>query len=152
MHTHNLHPLNPEGSNQALIRHQEMKQPNHYKFPLEAIKSCTGNFNERNFIGKGGYGSVYKGILTWGDHVNQCVISISLTTGDLLHHLARTCYKNGDLDKIIDHRITKDIKPNTLLKFSSIAYQCLQKARNKRPTIAEVAFQLKEAMEIQVGT
>ncbi|KAI3511138.1 hypothetical protein L1887_18282 [Cichorium endivia] len=332
MHTHNVHSLNLEGSNQALIRHQEMKQPNLSKFPLEAIKSCTENFNERNFIGKGGYGSVYKGILTWGDHVNQVVavkrlnvmgfqgnkefrteltmlsqyqheniitlvgfcddnkemilvyeyashgsldtylrdttmpggpswpqllkicigvasaldylhnhvaekhriihrdiksanvlldenwnakladfglariglanqqntfvitnlagthgycdpqyektgfltkesdvysfgvVLFEVLSGRLacdfnynddrrfLHHLARTCYKNGDVDKIIDHRITKDIKPNTLLKFSTIAYKCLQKAREKRPTIAEVAFQLKEAMEIQVGT
>ncbi|KAI3511140.1 hypothetical protein L1887_18284 [Cichorium endivia] len=166
-----------------------MKQPNHTKIPLEAIKSCTENFNERNFIGKGGYGSVYKGILTWGDHVNQVVavkqlnangfqgfltkesdvysfgvVLFEVLCGRLacdfnynddrrfLHHLARTCYKNGDLDKIIDHRIRKDIKPNTLLKFSATVYQCLQKAREKRPTIAEVAFQLKEAMKTQVGT
>ncbi|KAI3511139.1 hypothetical protein L1887_18283 [Cichorium endivia] len=69
-----------------------------------------------------------------------------------LHHLARTSYKNGDLDKIINHGIKKDIKPNTLITFSAIAYQCLQKTREKRPTIAEVVSQLKEAWKIQVGT
>ncbi|XP_023732332.1 receptor-like protein kinase HERK 1 [Lactuca sativa] len=67
-----------------------------------------------------------------------------------LHHLARTCYKNGDLEKIIDHRIRKDINPNTLLNFSGIAYQCLQKTREKRPSIVEVLFQLKEARKIDM--
>ncbi|CAI9269294.1 unnamed protein product [Lactuca saligna] len=68
-----------------------------------------------------------------------------------LHHLARTCYKNGEIDKIIDNRIRKDIKPRTLLKFSSIAYQCLEKSREKRPPIAEVVIQLKLANQIQVS-
>ncbi|CAH1440882.1 unnamed protein product [Lactuca virosa] len=34
----------------------------------------------------------------------------------------------------------------------AIAYQCLEKTREKRPAIAEVAFQLKEAMQIQIVT
>ncbi|KAL7610060.1 hypothetical protein Lser_V15G13584 [Lactuca serriola] len=66
-----------------------------------------------------------------------------------LHHLARTCYKNGELDKIIDQRIKKDINSGTLSMFSAIAYQCLQETREERPTIAEVAFQLKEAYKIK---
>ncbi|XP_023753180.1 receptor-like protein kinase FERONIA [Lactuca sativa] len=67
-----------------------------------------------------------------------------------LPHLARTCYKNGEINKIIDPRIREDINPRTLLKFSAVAYQCLQETREERPTIGEVAFQLKEAMKIQV--
>ncbi|KAL4561537.1 hypothetical protein LXL04_033704 [Taraxacum kok-saghyz] len=322
MYTHNIHPLSLlEGSNQAPLRHPEMKQPNHTKIPLEAIKSCTYNFNERNFIGKGGYGKVYKGILTWGDYVNHLVavkrldltgfqgnkefhteltilsqyqhkniitligfcddnkemilvyeyarhgsldtylrdttksnglswpqllkICIGVASAlDYLHnhvaekhriihrdiksanilldenwnakladfglsriglanqsntfvitnlagtygycdpqyeetgyltkesdvysfgvvlfevlcgrlacdfrysnerrflsHFARTCYKNGDLEKFVDQRIINDIKPSTFLMFSTIAYQCLHKNREERPTIGEVEFQ-----------
>ncbi|KAI3738811.1 hypothetical protein L2E82_28979 [Cichorium intybus] len=114
-----LHPLP-----QDLI-HPEKKDPNHPEIPLQVIKNCTQDFSEINFIGKGGYGRVYRGFLTWGNHVDQ-------------------------LDKIIDPRIGKDIKPTALLKFSSIAYQCLQETREERPTIAEVAFQLEEAMRIQL--
>ncbi|KAI3511141.1 hypothetical protein L1887_18285 [Cichorium endivia] len=44
----------------------------------------------------------------------------------------------------------KKIKSRTLLKFSAIAYQCVQETREKRPTITEVAIQLNEAMEIQL--
>ncbi|XP_023754391.1 probable receptor-like protein kinase At5g59700 isoform X1 [Lactuca sativa] len=67
-----------------------------------------------------------------------------------LFHYAPTCYKNGDMEKIVDRRIRKDINPITLLKFTATAYQCLQETREHRPTIAEVVFQLKEAMEIQL--
>ncbi|KAI3511127.1 hypothetical protein L1887_18271 [Cichorium endivia] len=320
----NMLPLEPESSCQA------QKQANDLKIPLQAIKDCTQNFNERNFIGKGGYGRVYQGILSWGDHVNLLVAVKRLdvtgfqgnkefhtevtllsqyqhenivtligfcddndeliliyeyishgsldtylrnpaTPGGLswpqllkicigvasaldylhnhvaekhriihrdiksanvlldenwnakladfglariglanqqntfvitnlagtygycdpqyertgfltkesdiysfgvvlfevlcgrlacvydyhderrfLHHLARTCYKNGELDRIIDPRIKKDIKPRTLHKFSAIAYQCLKETRQERPMIADVAFQLKEAMKVQI--
>ncbi|KAI3739581.1 hypothetical protein L2E82_29990 [Cichorium intybus] len=327
-HTHNI--LYPESSDQVLIRRGKMKQPKHHKIPLQVIKDCTGDFNESNFIGKGGYGRVYKGILTWADYVNEVVAvkrldfngfqgnkefhtevsmlseyqheniitligfcddnkemilvyeyasngsldtylrdttlsgglswtqllnicigvasaldylhnhvaekhriihrdiksanvlldenwnaklsdfglariglanqqnTIVITniagthgyndpqyerTGLLskesdvylfgvvlfevlcgrlacvcsfhderrfLHHLARTRYKNGELETIVDNRIKKDIKQRTFTMFSAIAYQCIQETREDRPTIAEVAFQLKEARKIQV--
>ncbi|CAI9294819.1 unnamed protein product [Lactuca saligna] len=304
-----------------------MKQPNHPEIPLQAIKYCTDDFNEKNMIGKGGFGKVYKGILTWGDHVNKPVtvkrLEINNNQGNkefntelkmlsqyrhhnivtligfcnvnndmilvyeyasngsldkhllnpssqlswlqllkicidvasaleylhnhvakkhriihrdiksanilldenwnakladfglakiglanqqnsnvitnvagtfgyidpqygrtgfltkesdvysfgvvlfevlcgrvgcvdynderkFLFHYAPTCYKNGDMEKIVDQRIRKDINPITLLKFSATAYQCLQETREHRPTIDEVVFQLKEAMKIQL--
>ncbi|KAI3739539.1 hypothetical protein L2E82_29947 [Cichorium intybus] len=65
-------------------------------------------------------------------------------------YLARTCYENGELDKIIDHRIQKDAKPKTLLKISALAYQCMQITREKRPAISEVVFQLNVAMKVQL--
>ncbi|KAL7619096.1 hypothetical protein Lser_V15G03324 [Lactuca serriola] len=307
----------------------QMKQPNILKFPLHTIKSCTQDFNERNIIGKGGYGRVYNGILTWGDHVNEHVavkpldvtnghgnkefhteltmlsqyqhnnivtllgfcddnkemilvyeyashgsldthlrnpsaglswpqllkICIDVASaldylhnqvaekhriihrdiksanilldqnwnaklGDLglpriglanqqntivitnpagthgycdpqyertcsltkesdvysfgvvlfevlcgtlacvlsyhderrfLHRFAPTCYKNGELDKIIHPKVRKDIKPKVLRKFSGIVMRCLHETRKERPTIVEVASQLKKAMKMQVS-
>ncbi|XP_042758337.1 probable serine/threonine-protein kinase PBL6 isoform X2 [Lactuca sativa] len=328
MYTHNnILPIEPENEDQAILRHPEQ---NHLRIPLQVIKSCTQDFNERNSIGRGGYGKVYMGILTWGDHVNQLVavkrqnikggqgkkefhtevtmlsayqhkniitligfcdedeemilvyeyashgsldtyIHKSAVQGGLplpqllktcigvasalnylhnhvaekhriihrdikcanilldenwnakladfglariglanqentfvitnlagthgycdpeyektgfltkesdvysfgvvlfevlcgrlacaynyhderrfLHHLARTRYKNGELEKIIDPNIRKVIKPRTLLIFSAIAYRCLQETREARPTIAEVESQLKDAMKAQL--
>ncbi|KAL7616674.1 hypothetical protein Lser_V15G03314 [Lactuca serriola] len=332
VYTHSISPLDPESSDRMLLTHPKIKQINDLKIPLHAIKDCTQDFNERNFIGKGGYGRVYKGILFWADHVNQVVavkrldvtgfqgnkefhteltllsqyqheniitlvgfcddnkemilvyeyasngsldtylhdtsilvrpswpqllkicidvasaldylhnhvaekhriihrdikssnilldknwnakladfglsriglanlqntfvitniagthgycdpqyektdfltkesdvysfgvVLFEVLCGRLacdfsynderrfLHHLARASYKSRDIDKITDPKIRKDIKPSTLLMFSAIAYQCLEKTREKRPAIAEVAFQLKEAMQIQIVT
>ncbi|KAI3511110.1 hypothetical protein L1887_18254 [Cichorium endivia] len=67
-----------------------------------------------------------------------------------LRYFARTCYENGELHKIIDHRIQKDAKPKTLLKISALAYQCMQTTREKRPAISEVVFQLNVAMKVQL--
>ncbi|KAL7616672.1 hypothetical protein Lser_V15G03318 [Lactuca serriola] len=340
MYTRSILSLDPESSDQDLVKRlnvssrirvmSRMNQPNKPKIPLEAVKSCTQNFNDRNVIGRGGYGKVYKGTLSWADHVNQIVavkrldvyglqgnkefhteltmlsqyqhdnivrligfcddnkemilvyeyarhgsldtylcdtlMAVRLSwlqllkicidvasaldylhnhiaekhriihrdiksanillvenwnakladfglsriglanqqntfvisnpagthgycdpqyekTGFLtkesdvfsfgvvlfevlcgrlacvssyhderrfLHHLARTCYKNGQLENIIDKRISKDIKPQALFKYSAIAYQCLQETREDRPTISEVVLQLKEAMKIQL--
>ncbi|CAI9269281.1 unnamed protein product [Lactuca saligna] len=316
MYTRSILSLDPDSSNQDLVKRlkvssrnhvmSRMNQPNKPKIPLEALKSCTQDFNERNVIGRGGYGRVYKGILSWADHDNQIVavkrldvsglqgfcddnkemilvyeyarhgsldtylrdtsMAVGLSwlqilkicidvasaldylhnhiaekhriihrdiksanillvenwnakladfglsriglanqqntfvitnlagthgycdpqyekTGFLtkesdvfsfgvvlfevlcgrlacvscyhderrfLHHLARTCYENGELGNIIDQRISKDIKPQALFKFSAIAYQCLQETREDRPTISQVVLQLKEAKKIQL--
>ncbi|KAI3697353.1 hypothetical protein L6452_30313 [Arctium lappa] len=322
--------LEPDSSDQAMLSDPEVKQLDHLKIPLYAIKICTQDFDERNFIGKGGYGRVYKGVLSWANYENQLVavkrldvtgfqgnkefytevmmlsqyrheniitligfcddskemilvyeyasqgsldtyLSDATKLGRLswpqlleicvgvasaldylhnhtatshriihrdiksanilldenwhpklsdfglsriglanqqntfvitnlagthgycdpqyertgiltkesdvysfgvvlfevlcgrlacvfnyhderrfLHHLAPTCYKNGELDKIVDPSIKEHIKPRTLSKFSSIAYQCLKETREERPTIAEVVLQLKQAKEIQL--
>ncbi|KAI3697349.1 hypothetical protein L6452_30308 [Arctium lappa] len=47
-----------------------MDKPKHLKIPLQAIPDSTQDFNQTNFLGKGGYGRVYKGILSWVDYHN----------------------------------------------------------------------------------
>ncbi|KAK7827356.1 putative lrr receptor-like serine/threonine-protein kinase rkf3 [Quercus suber] len=42
---------------------------NLFKFKYEDIKKATMNFSRENLIGKGGYGNVYKGVLTDGSEV-----------------------------------------------------------------------------------
>ncbi|KAJ9558358.1 hypothetical protein OSB04_012972 [Centaurea solstitialis] len=322
--------LEPDSSDQAMLSDPEVKQLDHLKIPLYAIKNCTQDFDERNFIGKGGYGRVYKGVLSWENYENQLVavkrldvtgfqgnkefytevmmlsryqheniitligfcddskemilvyeyashgsldtylndatmpgrlswpqlleicvgvasaleylhnhtatshriihrdiksanilldenwhpklsdfglsriglanqqntfvitnlagthgycdpqyertgiltkesdvysfgvVLFEVLCGRLacvlnyhderrfLNHLASTSYRSGELDKIIDPNIKEHTNPRTLSMFSSIAYQCLQEAREERPTIAEVVLQLKQAKEIQV--
>ncbi|PWA47417.1 protein kinase-like domain-containing protein [Artemisia annua] len=45
-----------------------MKEFQHLKIPLKAIKAATKNFDERRVIGNGGFGKVYKGKLS---HANR---------------------------------------------------------------------------------
>ncbi|KAJ9540066.1 hypothetical protein OSB04_026572 [Centaurea solstitialis] len=68
-----------------------------------------------------------------------------------LSHLAQLHYKEGKLDEIIDPNIQKEIKPNSLRTFSSIAYQCLKQNRKQRPTMALVVEQLLISLEFQTG-
>ncbi|KAI3799837.1 hypothetical protein L1987_35141 [Smallanthus sonchifolius] len=41
----------------------QIQEPERLKIPLQDIKLATNNFSEDNFIGKGGFGRVYKGLL-----------------------------------------------------------------------------------------
>ncbi|KAJ9558727.1 hypothetical protein OSB04_013341 [Centaurea solstitialis] len=65
--------LEPDSSDQVMLSDPEVKQLDHLKIPLHTIQNCTQDFDERKFIGKGGYGRVYKGVLSWENYVNQPV-------------------------------------------------------------------------------
>ncbi|CAH1440856.1 unnamed protein product [Lactuca virosa] len=76
MYIHNMLTLHPESSNQTReklpeILEAQMKQTNHHKIPLQTIKDCTQEFDEKNLIGNGGYGRVYKGILSWAHEARE---------------------------------------------------------------------------------
>ncbi|XP_071718443.1 uncharacterized protein [Rutidosis leptorrhynchoides] len=58
--------------------------------------------------------------------------------------------KDGRIDEIVLEGIKKQIAPNSIATFEKIAYQCLHKRREKRPTANEVVVQLKEALKSQV--
>ncbi|XP_024990085.1 receptor-like protein kinase HERK 1 [Cynara cardunculus var. scolymus] len=48
-----------------------IQELDHLKIPLEAIKSATNNFSDDNFIGKGGFGRVYKAQLPLSGSTDQ---------------------------------------------------------------------------------
>ncbi|XP_042383203.1 G-type lectin S-receptor-like serine/threonine-protein kinase RKS1 isoform X1 [Zingiber officinale] len=54
-------------------------------FDLEAIRIATDNFSDRNKLGEGGFGSVYKGTLENGEHV--AVKRLSRSSGQGLDEL-----------------------------------------------------------------
>ncbi|KAL8241411.1 hypothetical protein R6Q59_014765 [Mikania micrantha] len=61
----------------------------------------------------------------------------------------RKCYEEKALDAIIFSDMKEQIQSSSLSTFSHIAYQCINKAREERPTMAEVIKELEIALEQQ---
>ncbi|KAL8200149.1 hypothetical protein R6Q57_011488 [Mikania cordata] len=67
----------------------------------------------------------------------------------LLADVAKEYYTNDNLDKIIDPVLREQMSPDSLRKFSAIAYKCLQN-RAHRPLMDVVKKELEEALKIQI--
>ncbi|KAI3494574.1 hypothetical protein L1887_40706 [Cichorium endivia] len=61
----------------------------------------------------------------------------------------KRCYEEKRLDEIIFHGLKEEMETSSLDSFSAVAYQCLQKASEKRPTMAEIVKELEFALEQQ---
>ncbi|KAL8265846.1 hypothetical protein R6Q59_003190 [Mikania micrantha] len=67
----------------------------------------------------------------------------------LLADVAKEYYTNDNLDAIIDPVLRAQMSPDSLRKFSAIAYNCLQN-RAHRPLMDVVKKELEEALKIQI--
>lgn len=59
------------------------------------------------------------------------------------------CYEENKLQEIISNSILEQISPDCLERFSGIAYQCLSRLRENRPSMAEVVRELEVALQYQ---
>ncbi|XP_022741188.1 probable receptor-like protein kinase At2g23200 [Durio zibethinus] len=59
------------------------------------------------------------------------------------------CKKKGLLEQIVDPSIKVQINPNSLRKFAEVAEKCLQEDAADRPTMADVAWDLEYALQLQ---
>nr|XP_043612221.1 uncharacterized protein LOC122583915 [Erigeron canadensis] len=66
-----------------------------------------------------------------------------------LSSLVISHYKEGKLDELVFEGLREQVVPKSLLTFQKIAYQCLHKNREERPTAKQVSVQLKKALEFQ---
>ncbi|XP_076889549.1 uncharacterized protein LOC143540346 [Bidens hawaiensis] len=76
-----------------------------------------------------------------GDHEDGRAIFLS--------QLAVECFKSKRLEEFIFHDIKEKIDANSLVIFSTIAYQCLQEQPKDRPKMVEVVKELEKAFECQ---
>ncbi|GJT06822.1 kinase-like domain, phloem protein 2-like protein [Tanacetum coccineum] len=59
----------------------------------------------------------------------------------------KRCYEEKKLDEIIFPDLKHQLDPYSVETFADIAYQCLQKTREQRPTMSVVVKKLKTALE-----
>ncbi|KAM0070132.1 putative protein kinase RLK-Pelle-CrRLK1L-1 family [Helianthus debilis subsp. tardiflorus] len=62
----------------------------------------------------------------------------------------RQCYKEKRLDEIILPALKEQIDPESLKSFSDIAYRCVKRAREERPTMAVIVDQLEFSLNQQL--
>ncbi|PWA69511.1 Protein kinase, ATP binding site-containing protein [Artemisia annua] len=63
--------------------------------------------------------------------------------------LAKHHFNEGTIKEIVLNTMKEQIVPESLITYYRIAFQCIQREREKRPTISEVIVQLKKALEFQ---
>ncbi|CAI9284847.1 unnamed protein product [Lactuca saligna] len=68
-----------------------------------------------------------------------------------LAELTRNCYEKSDLSGIIFGNIKDEISPSSLRSFVTIAYRCLRRDREERPSMKEILTTLEIALECQVA-
>ncbi|KAI3506190.1 hypothetical protein L1887_28546 [Cichorium endivia] len=66
-----------------------------------------------------------------------------------LAQLAAKSFKTQKIQDIIFHAIKEQIEPQSLVIFSTIAYQCLMEQLKDRPTMAKVVEELEKALNCQ---
>ncbi|XP_030452236.1 receptor-like protein kinase FERONIA [Syzygium oleosum] len=64
---------------------------------------------------------------------------------------AQSCCKRGAVEEIVDPHLKRAIAPECLNKFCEIAMSCLQDEGAKRPSMNDVAWGLKFALQLQVS-
>ncbi|KAK9077683.1 hypothetical protein SSX86_006020 [Deinandra increscens subsp. villosa] len=61
----------------------------------------------------------------------------------------RKCFEEKRLGDIVFQGIRESMESGSLTTFSAVAYRCLEKTREQRPTMAEIVQQLEMALEQQ---
>ncbi|KAH7842183.1 hypothetical protein Vadar_002389 [Vaccinium darrowii] len=94
-------------------------------FSFASVCAATDNFSDTNKLGKGGFGSVYKGKLLKGDSLN-------------LLGYAWELWKSGRGEDIKDPLLQDISSTNMLLRYLNIALLCVEESAADRPAMSNV--------------
>ncbi|KAI4333499.1 hypothetical protein L6164_018296 [Bauhinia variegata] len=135
-------------------------------FSLRQIKTATGNFDISNKIGEGGFGPVYRGILSDGTRIavkqlsskskqgNQIVSGSSNT----IHGPKDQCFylldwahllkEKGNLTELVDPRLGSDFNAEEVMVMIKVALLCTNVTATLRPTMSSVVSMLEGSIVV----
>ncbi|KAI7741149.1 hypothetical protein M8C21_014085, partial [Ambrosia artemisiifolia] len=128
----------------------------HLQIPLEDVIKATNNFHRDTIIGRGGFGPAYKGQLhRSGNLIKIAALRRAFVPNDdnrFLAPLAIHHYEKKTLKDIILPDVWKQImSPESLNKYSKLAYSCLKEQRTHRPDTNNIVDDLEKALELQLS-
>ncbi|KAL7213350.1 hypothetical protein ACSBR2_015964 [Camellia fascicularis] len=119
------------------------------QFDLGTIQVTTNSFSDDNKIGEGGFGSVYKGILSGGQEIAVKRLSQNSRQGTkefknevmlvakLQHrNLAWKLWRNKRPLELIDSSLEGSYSRNEVIRCIHIGLLCVQEDPNVRPSMA----------------
>ncbi|KAF1002255.1 hypothetical protein AG4045_001454 [Apium graveolens] len=109
-------------------------------FTVDELKLITNNFSSCNFIGKGGFGPVYKGVID--DRISPGVAAHQTVA---VKPLLRDSQK---LDRIIDPKLDGEYSRKGAKKLATLAYHCLSHNSKTRPTMVDVVMTLEPLLDL----
>ncbi|KAL5217025.1 hypothetical protein ABZP36_017709 [Zizania latifolia] len=155
----------PERINGAAWMEMEMGWGRWYE--LEELEAATGGFRDRNVVGEGGYGTVYRGVLASGevvavkdlfDHKGQAEKEFKVEVeaiGRVRHkHLVglvgycaegpkRGMVGSRRVEELVDQRIEAPPPARALNRVLLVCLRCIDSDAHKRPKMGQIVHMLE---------
>ncbi|KAM7250514.1 hypothetical protein ACFE04_022397 [Oxalis oulophora] len=107
-------------------------------FSLKQIKAATNNFDSANKIGEGGFGPVYKGIMSDG-------VAVAVTA------TAHALQEEGNILELVDPSLESKYSEEEALMLLNISLLCTNPTANLRPQMSTVVSMIEGNIPIEAS-